>query len=255
MTLLVTDVGPQGTVIVAESATRSEESAPYSRKPAFRLAYGVRKIVPVPRLHCVVGMWGMGAVETKEPFSYSPDVWITDFLDHRNDLDSIAAAAQALKGELEAVLREPERPFGFQLAGGPSDRPQEFWEVTNIDPYGASRGWAAWNHVEHGEAWRLKTADGAIRLVRGLSYVTATLGDLEQVIDRAIGHKPELRGIRGGLRQRAEHLAACVRFVCDLERTSEDEQLTVGGDVSYAMVDPNGAIHFKPPYEGVSRIT
>jgi hypothetical protein len=254
MTLLMTDVGPQGAVIVAESAIRSEERTPYSRKPAFRLAYGVRKIVPVPRLHGAVGIWGMGAVETKEPFSYTPDVWITGFIDHRKDLDSIGAIAEALKNELEAVLKEPGRPFGFHLVGGPPDRPREFWEVTNTTPYGQTERWLPWNHIEHGEGWGLKMPDGAIRLIRGLNYVTATQGDLEQVTDRAIGHKPELRGIRGGLRQRAEHLAVCVRFVCDLEKASGDERLSVGGDISYAMIGMDGVIYFKPPYEGMSRV-
>jgi hypothetical protein len=109
MTLLLTELGKHGVVMVAESAIRSEERMPYSRKPAFRLAYGVRKIVPVPRLHCAVGIWGVGAIETKEPFACTPDVWIADFLETHQELTSLGACAEVLTHEFQAVLRDLDR--------------------------------------------------------------------------------------------------------------------------------------------------
>ena len=104
MTLLLTEVSGHGVVMVAESAVGSLGRTPYTHRASFRLAYGARKVIPVPRLHCGVGIWGVGAVETKEPYAYTPDVWVADFLEARQDLASIAECAEALKDELLKVL-------------------------------------------------------------------------------------------------------------------------------------------------------
>jgi hypothetical protein len=254
LTLLLTEVGKHGVVMVAESAARSEQRTPFTGKPAFRLTFGAKKIVPIHRLHCAVGVWGMGAVEAKE-FAFTPDVWIADFLEHRNELDSIRAVAETLAKELKELLKEPDRPFGFQIAGCPPGREPEFWEATNRDPFGGNCGWVPWNHIEHGASWKLKLPDDGFRLARGLGYGTGALCDLDQTTSRIIGFAPELGGINAGILQRAEYLSACVRFICDFEKAGGDERISIGGDTSYAAIGVDGVIHFKPPYGDVARVT
>jgi hypothetical protein len=250
VTLLITEVGNHGVAMVAESAIRSEERTPFTGKPVFRLTFGARKIVPIPRLHCAVGVWGMGAVEAKQ-YTCTPDVWITDFLEHRKELDSIRATAEALVAELTAVLKELDRPFGIQIAGCRPGREPEFWEATNVDPLGVKRAWTFLSPVEHADALQLRLANGDVRLARGLNYGTGALGDLDQVAGRIIGSFPELGGIHAGLRQRAEYLSACVRFICDFEKAGGNERISIGGNTSFATIGRDGVIYFKPPYGDV----
>ncbi len=247
MTFLITEVGEHGVAMVAESASRSEESTPFTNKPAFRLTFGAKKIIPIPRLHCAIGVWGMGAVESNE-FTHTADVWITDFLEEHNDLDSISAVANALTSKLKEALKEPNRPFGIQIAGCFPDQNPEFWECTNTDLHGIFNGWNAWDLIKYGADLKLILPDDKYRLARGLRYGTGVLKDLDEVIKRIINVVPNLGKINDKILQRAEYLSACVRFICDFEKANGDEQISIGGDTSFATIGRDGVINFKPPY-------
>jgi len=195
----------------------------------------------------------MGAVETKE-IAFTPDVWIADFLEHRKELDSIRAVAETLAREFKDLLKKPDRPFGFQIAGCPPGRPPEFWEATNVDPRGVKISWTYLCPIEHADALELRTPSGDVRLARGLNYGTGALVNLDQTTSRIIGFAPQLGGINDGILQRAEYLSACVRFICDFEKAGCDERISIGGDTSYAAIGLDGVIHFKPPYGDVARV-
>jgi hypothetical protein len=117
---------------------------------------------------------------------------------------------------------------------------------------GCKIGWAHLSPIDHADALMLKLPDGTIRLARGLNYGTGALGNLDHVTNRVIEHAPEIGGINADILRRAEYLSACVRFICDVEKASGHERISVGGDTSFATIGMDGVIHFKPPYKSVS---
>lgn len=252
LTFLITEVGPYGTAVVAESAALSQEAKPFTTGVASNLTYGAKKIVAIPRLHCAVGIWGSACVVTKEKRSHSTDVWVADFLESRQDLKTIRDCADALKDQLLATLEYPNDALGFQLAGGPPDSPQQFCEVTNANPTGTIEQWRVWDYAQIHPSWGCQPQPGVLRLARGLGYGTGFIADVEPILPNLISYKPDLAPLKASLQGRAGFLAACVRFACEIERATAGDHLNVGGGISIVTVSLDGEISYTPPLNGFS---
>jgi hypothetical protein len=247
MTFLVTEFGAHGVAMVAESGVLTREETPYTNRIECRLTFGARKVIPVKRLSCAVGFWGAGVVETNEGKSHTPDVWITDFAETHPQLTTIEAFAQAVGNELAGSLRDLERPFGIHFAGGPPGH-MEFWEVANQNAWGIKTGLYSGNLAKVPAESDLRPREGILRLASGMGYGTRLLNDFDRMIECLVPCRPSVAPLRETLRGRADFLSACVRFICDLEKSSGIHPLEVGGDLQCVTISTDGVILYQPPF-------
>lgn len=248
MTMLITEMSPLGIVMVSESAVASSQRAPFSDYVTHKVAYGARKIVPIPQLNCVIGVWGLAQIG---PNLHSSDEWVEDFARSNPNISDIPTLAECLRDWLIDEGNLPNRAIGFHIAGRLAGGELTFWHVSDVDPMGVRTGIRAWELTSLDPRWGHRTPNGAIRLVNGVGYGTGMLKDLDEIVSRSAQLQVGLSKLTSCLQARAAYLRATVEFAIKLEQAAGVAPPTLGGAVACCTISPSGEVTYNPSYDNI----
>lgn len=130
MTLIISEITSLGIVMVADTAVTESVKLP-SGKELVRVLNGFKKLQKIPYLSAGISMWGNGYVG-----SMPTDMWLSDFIESRTDLDSIHSFADELANELQASNGTNKEPMGLHLAGYvevDGEKRPTLYHIRNVD--------------------------------------------------------------------------------------------------------------------------
>jgi hypothetical protein len=247
MTLVITELSTFGIAMVADSAVTSTEEVPSGRAIS-RVLTGVQKLQPVPYLNAGLSVWGLGELPTSSG-RVSTDLWLFDFIQEHESIESLDDFANTLAAELQRVAGDVDEPMGIHLAGyvdvDGEDLPT-FYHVRNNDG-DFRRGYDIHDFVP-GQDFPPQAVDQGWYRTRNGDYGAYAV--LSSAVEAALAHIQQdptldLTVPSESLQGRVAYLAAWLRFVSDLYASSSLLR-TIGGEISALGIAPTGRITHYP---------